>query len=271
MDLIKTELATTTHRADTVEAYQTAVERAIRHMKSNVAEPLDLERLADIAAVSKFHFVRVFNDVTGTTPVHFLSCLRVQRAKELLLRSEASVTDICMAVGYASLGSFSKTFNSLVGFSPQEFRALPKRMNALEFAGAIWRYLASRRKIAGPRLEGVIEGPPRKRGFIFVGAFDGGVPQGIPDDGTVLLKPGGFRIRQPRAAEFHLLAVLIPFSASLGDLVTNLPVELVASLRVERDETGARAKPRLVLRPLRLTDPPIVLALPALPPLRAGQ
>lgn len=269
--LLKTELAPAAHRAGTVDANRVSVERAILHMRANVAEPLELDRLAEIAAVSKFHFVRVFDEVTGTTPLHFLSCLRVQRAKELLLSSEASVTDICMEVGYASLGSFSTTFTSLVGFSPQEFRTLPKRMNALEFAGAIWRYLASRRKSSGPQLEGMIEGPSGKRGFIFVGTFDRGVPQGIPTDGTVLLKPGGFRIRRPQAAEFHLLAVLIPFSTSLTDLVTNLPVELVASLRMQAGNGDGCIKPRLTLRPLRLTDPPIVLALPALPPLRAQQ
>jgi AraC family transcriptional regulator len=258
------------HRENTSEAHHVAVVRAIQHMRENLADPLDLEQLAQIALVSKFHFVRVFDELTGTTPLHFLSCLRVQRAKELLLRSDASITDICMEVGYASLGSFSKTFNSLVGLSPQEFRALPKRMNALEFAGTIWRYLASRRKFTGPKLEGVIEGPPKARGFIFVGAFNGGVPQGVPDDGTILLKPGVFRIRKPSEAAFHLLAVLVPFSASLGDLVTNLPVELVASLRVQNDGAGLVVKPCLHLRPLRPTDPPIVLALPALPPLRAG-
>lgn len=224
MELIKTELAAIPHRADTVEANTAAVERAIRHMRTHIAEPLDLGRLAGIAAVSKFHFVRVFNELTGTTPLHFHSCLRVQQAKVLLLRSKLSITDICMEVGYASLGSFSKTFNTLVGFSPQDFRCLPKRMNALEFAGAIWRYLASRRRIQGPQLRGTIDGPARKRGFIFVGAFSGGVPQGIPENGTVLIKPSAFRIRRPSEPVFHLLAVLVPFSSSLTDLVTNLPV-----------------------------------------------
>lgn len=269
MRTIRTEPVTVSHRADTAEAYRTAVERVIQHMRMNYAEPLDLERLSQIAAISKFHLVRVFDEITGTTPVHFLSCLRIQQAKLLLLNSDSSVTDICMEVGYSSLGSFSKTFSSLVGFSPQEFRALPKQLNALQFAGAIWRYLGSRRKVSGPPLQGRIDGPPRTRGFIFVGAFTKGVPQGIPDDGTILLKPGTFRIQRPSTPEFHLLAVLIPFTASLTDLVTNLPVELVASLRIKDQAADKSTKPRLCLRALRLTDPPIVLALPALPPLRA--
>src|SRR5271165_2573484 len=107
------------HRAETAEAYQAAVERAIRHMRSNLDAPLDLGQLAHIAAVSKFHFVRVFDEVTGTTPRHFLSCLRMQRAKELLLKTRSSITDVCMEVGYSSLGTFSTTFSELVGVSPQ--------------------------------------------------------------------------------------------------------------------------------------------------------
>src|ERR1035438_3246892 len=117
-------------RTGTVEANQFSVERAIRHMREHLDAPLDLEELAHIAALSKFHLVRVFDEVTGTTPHHFLSCLRVQRAKELLLNTDASITDVCLKVGYISLGTFSNTFSELVGVPPQAFRALPKRMTA---------------------------------------------------------------------------------------------------------------------------------------------
>ena len=263
------ETSISPHRADTVEAYQLAIERVIRHMKANLAEPLDLEELADIAAISKFHLVRVFDELTGTTPRHFLACLRMQRAKELLLAAPAPITEICMEVGYNSLGSFSRIFSALVGLSPQEFRSMPKRLTTAQFARAIWRYLASGHKFSGPALEGVIEGPARPRGFTFVGTFTGGVPQGVPDSGTVLIKHGTFRVERPKVPEFHLMAVLVPFTAKFTDMAANLPVGLVASLRLQNEDLDATAKPRLRLRPMRATDPPIVLALPALPPLRA--
>ena len=265
MILIKTELATTAHRPDTVDAYQVSVERAIRHMKENLAEPLDLDRIAEIAAVSKFHFVRVFDQITGTTPHHFLGCLRMQRAKELLLTSDSSITNICMEIGYTSLGSFSTNFTALVGFSPQDFRAMPKKMDALKFAKTIWGFLAARYQVTGPLLEGVVEGPSRPRGFTFVGTFNKGVPQGIPYSGTVLLKHGTFRIKRPVEPEFYLMAVLVPFTANLKSIVTTIPVGLVASLRVQNADLDAGIKPLLRLRPLATTDPPIVLALPALP------
>jgi len=270
---MQSELSQTTslssHRGDTIEAYETAVVRVIRHMKADLAAPLDLDVIARIAAISKFHLVRVFDEITWTTPHHFLSCLRIQRAKELLLNSQAAITDVCIEVGYNSLGTFSKTFSELVGVSPQEFRALPKRLTANQFAAAIWRYLAARKKISGLVIEGVVEGPRRPKGFTFVGTFTSGVPLGVPFSGTVMVGHGKFRIERPAVPEFHLLAALVPLSANLAEMVVNIPISLVASLRVQSDKSRSTEKPHLRLRPLRSTDPPIVMALPALPPLQA--
>ena len=256
------------HRADTVTAYETAVERVISYMKLHLGDPFDLDHIARLAAISKFHCVRVFEEITGTSPHHFLACLRVQRAKELLLNTEVPITEICMQVGYSSLGSFSATFSALVGVSPQQFRRLPKRLTPRQFAKAIWHFLASGQKITGRALEGVVEAPRKLRGFTFVGAFTTGVPQGMPFSGTVLLVPGAFRIQRPGMPEFHLLAAFIPLSADLSTIVTTLPVGMVASLLVQNTDAGAPAQPRLRLRPVRPTDPPIVLALPALSPWR---
>ena len=266
--LIKSDLAADSHRGDTLEAYRTAVERAIAHMKGHLTEPLDLDQLARVAAVSKFHLVRVFGEMTGISPRYFLACLRIQRAKELLLAPGASVGDICLEVGYSSLGSFSNSFRDLVGVTPEAFRALPKKLTVKQFASAVWGYLASNRKIAGAALEGIVENPSSSRGFIFVGTFTRGVPQGVPSSGTVMVKPGAFRIERPKLPEFYLMAVLIPFTANLSTMVATLPVGLVASLRLTNENKAPSGKPRLRLRPLRATDPPILLALPALPPWR---
>ncbi len=256
------------HRTGTAEANQAAVERAVAHMKLHLDEPLDLDHIARIAGLSKFHLVRVFDEVTGTTPHHFLACLRVQRAKELLLEPQRSITEVCLEVGYSALGTFSTTFSALVGLSPQEFRAVAKRPMIKQFATAVWRFLATRHKVSGPKLEGVVEGPSRPRGFIFVGAFTQGVPQGIPFSGTAMLKPGTFCIERPRMPEFHLLAVLIPLTAKWSVIAASLPVSLVAGARVQNPDPAAPLNPRLRLRPLRSTDPPIVLALQAIPSLR---
>ena len=145
---------------------------------------------------------------------------------------------------------------------------MPGRLTAKQFATIIWRYLASRKKITGPIIDGVVDGPRHTKGFIFVGTFTRGVPLGVPFSGTVMMGHGKFRIKRPAVPEFHLLAALVPLSAGLTSMMANIPISLVASLRVENGKTSAPVKPLLHLRPLRPTDPPIVLALPALPPLR---
>jgi AraC-like DNA-binding protein len=86
------------------------------------AEPLDLRAIADAAGYSLFHFVRAFRDVYGETPGRYLSRRRVERAKDLLRSANLTVTEICLQVGFASLGSFSARFHEVVGVSPSAYR-----------------------------------------------------------------------------------------------------------------------------------------------------
>jgi AraC-like DNA-binding protein len=87
------------------------------------AEPLDLDRLARRAGCSRHHFLRAFAATYGTTPGRYLTYRRIERAKELLRTANLTVTEICMLVGFASLGSFSSRFTALVGRSPSAYRA----------------------------------------------------------------------------------------------------------------------------------------------------
>jgi transcriptional regulator GlxA family with amidase domain len=86
------------------------------------AEPLDLERLAGAAMLSKYHFHRLFTATYGRTPAAYVSERRVERAQDLLRASNLTVTEVCFAVGFSSLGSFSSRFRQLVGESPSEFQ-----------------------------------------------------------------------------------------------------------------------------------------------------
>jgi AraC-like DNA-binding protein len=91
-------------------------------MDRHYAEPLDLERLAAESGFSKFHFARSFKDAYGETPARYLTRRRVERAKDLLRHANLTVTDICMLVGFSSLGSFSSRFTELVGMSPSAYQ-----------------------------------------------------------------------------------------------------------------------------------------------------
>ena len=87
------------------------------------AEPLDLDALARAAHVSKYHFSRRFADAYGEPPMRYLTRRRIERAQDLLRAANLTVTEVCMLVGFASLGSFSSRFHELVGESPSQYRA----------------------------------------------------------------------------------------------------------------------------------------------------
>ena len=96
--------------------------RARDHADRHYAEPLDLDGLAAIAGLSKFHFQRLFKATYGRTPATYLTERRVERAQDLLRATNLTVTEVCHAVGYSSLGSFSSRFRELVGETPSEFQ-----------------------------------------------------------------------------------------------------------------------------------------------------
>jgi AraC-like DNA-binding protein len=87
------------------------------------AEPLDLDGLAAVAGVSKYHFLRCFAATYGRTPALYLAERRIERAQDLLRTSNLTVTEVCFLVGYGSLGSFSSRFRQLVGESPSAYQA----------------------------------------------------------------------------------------------------------------------------------------------------
>jgi AraC-like DNA-binding protein len=96
--------------------------RARDHIDRHYPEPLDLDRLARVAGVSKYHFVRTFEATYGETPIRYLTRRRIERAQDLLRVANLTVTEVCMHVGFASLGSFSTRFTQLVGESPTAYR-----------------------------------------------------------------------------------------------------------------------------------------------------
>jgi AraC-like DNA-binding protein len=97
--------------------------RARDLMDREYARPLDVPAMARTALMSPAHFARQFRAVYGETPYTYLMTRRIERAKALLRRGDMSVTDVCMAVGCTSLGSFSARFTELVGESPSAYRA----------------------------------------------------------------------------------------------------------------------------------------------------
>ena len=97
--------------------------RAKDLMDREFDQPLDVPRMAQEALMSPAHFARQFRTAYGETPYGYLMTRRIERAATLLRRGDLSVTDVCMAVGCTSLGSFSSRFTEMMGETPSAFRA----------------------------------------------------------------------------------------------------------------------------------------------------
>ena len=97
--------------------------RARDAIDRDYAQPLDVPALARVALMSEGHFSRSFRAAFGETPYGYLMTRRIERAKALLRRGDLTVTEVCMAVGCSSMGSFSRRFTDLVGESPSAYRA----------------------------------------------------------------------------------------------------------------------------------------------------
>jgi len=96
--------------------------RARDTMDRCYADALDIEWLARSVSLSRAHFIRSFREVFGETPHRYLQRRRLERAMALLRETDRPVTDICLDVGFTSLGTFSRTFREVLGESPRAYR-----------------------------------------------------------------------------------------------------------------------------------------------------
>src|SRR5213083_3033937 len=199
----------------TLAAQTQAVERVIQTMHTHLHEVLTLEDLASVACLSPSHFHRVFRRLIGIPPGEFLSALRFQAARRLLVTTSLSVTDICFEVGYTSTGSFTTRFTQLVGLSP---RLLRQRAHTFEPPPAEPAELCPTTSTGMPRkhaLLGRISAPATFRGTIYVGLFTSPIPQGKPVRCTRLSSPGWYLLHGIADGVYHLRAAAFPVATDL--------------------------------------------------------
>lgn len=94
-------------------------------MEKYLSEKIELDRIAAVAFMSRFHFIRTFQKIYGITPRQYLRDLRISKAKELL-KQGISVTQVCSNVGYESLSTFSSAFKRGTGYSPKAYQMMYK-------------------------------------------------------------------------------------------------------------------------------------------------
>ncbi|GLY00476.1 MULTISPECIES: helix-turn-helix transcriptional regulator [Actinoplanes] len=230
-----------------------AVLRAIGAMRERMGEQLTVDDLARAAMFSKFHFTRIFQRVTGVSPARFLSALRLQRAKDLLVSTSMNVADISVHVGYNSVGTFSSRFSRSVGMSPTTFRRHSGYASVIHPDA----HRRSPRPSTARLTAHVRLAEPDDQATFFVGMFADRIPEGRPVRCAVLSRPGRLTFDNAPLGTWWLLAQSVSGDPALPDggavsVATWGPFTVYPDAVVAAD---------IVLRPSRVLDPPVLLAL----------
>ena len=251
---------------DILDSHTQAISRAIETMHTHLHEPLILEDLAAVAYLSPSHFNHVFRRQIGIPPGEFLSALRFQTARRLLLTTSLSVTDICFEVGYTSLGTFTSRFTHLVGLSPRLLRQRAYEFEPPPLAQAEFWPPTSPYNLRKNTLRGRISAPTTFQGTIYVGLFRGPIPQGMPVCCTKLNASGFYLLSGIANGVYHLRAAAFPVARDLQSSLLPGKKMLLGNnacpLVIYNGQVSGN--PDLVLHFPQLTDPPLVMGLPLL-------
>jgi len=99
-----------------------ALQRVREYVEEHLSENIELETLADIAGLSKWHFARAFKQSVGTPPHFYLVQRRLERAQELLAETDLPLAQIALKIGFSDQSHFSRRFRTLLGLTPRSFR-----------------------------------------------------------------------------------------------------------------------------------------------------
>jgi len=254
-------------REDTLASHRRAVERVITTARERLCEPISLHDMSRVAYLSAFHFNRVFHQITGLPPAKFISAMRLEEAKRLLLNTDRSITDISFEVGYNSLSTFTRRFTQRVGLGPREFRYLAERITPSSVESLCAHYAELTQRATLHSVEGFVDSPNLGERPIFVGLFHAHIPQSRPVGGALLTSPGAFCIGPVPDGIYHLLAAALPHLAdTLGYLLPDSANLLVGAGNgpVIVRQGQAIGPFNISLRPMALTDPPLLVSLPFL-------
>jgi AraC-like DNA-binding protein len=233
--------------------------RVIEVMRERLAEQISLHDMADIACLSPYYFNRLFHHTIGLPPGEFLAALRIDAAKRLMLTTDASVTDICFAVGYNALGSFTSRFTTQVGISPRHLRIQTQQANR---GGLVQLVRNLPHRLSQTIISGTLEAPGFAGGIIFVGLFPRAIPQGKPLNCTRLTASGSFQLGPVAAGTYYLFAAAFVRSHNPNTPLLSSTVSFVGKVGPIVIQAGEeRMDVVMCMRSLRITDPPILTAL----------
>ena len=253
----------------TVDDRRAAVNRAVRSIRADIGAEHSLGDLARSALLSPFHFHRIFRQLTDCTPGRFLAAVRMAEAKRRLVFSSASVTDICMDVGYSSLGTFTSQFTRLVGVSPRRFRQIAQGFADRSFNNVLAQLQPDLPRPSRVQFVVSLGAGPGPGSVAVVGLFPSGIPQGFPRACAIGETPGVVEFGDLPDGEYHPLAMSFPPSVTVADAMADEPGGcFVGSCGLPINLVDGRCSPtsrvHIELRPHSDSDPPLLLAVPLL-------
>ncbi|MEC5425094.1 AraC family transcriptional regulator [Virgibacillus sp. C22-A2] len=243
------------------------IEEVITYIHQHIDEPLSLSRLAQYVAYSPYHFARIFKERVGLPPHYYISSLRLQKAKDMLLQTDYSIRDIGLEVGQQSLGTFTTRFTERVGITPSQFRNSKLEAN---------NHLKSLQKLTDwespyttknphNKVAGTIQAKAAFNGVILIGLFAKPIPEGLPLYGTLLSSLGDFYFTDVKPGLYFLMATAVSWETQATDILlphTTLRARTKEPIIVSPHSCVPHQK--ITLHGPRLDDPPILISLPLL-------
>ncbi|SFL54410.1 Helix-turn-helix domain-containing protein [Paenibacillus sp. 1_12] len=243
------------------------IDQVIAYIHQHIDEPISLSQLASHLAYSPYHFTRIFKERMGLSPLYYVSSLRLQKAKDLLLRTNLSVRDIGLEIGQQSLGTFTTRFTERVGMTPTDFR------NSTLEASSEFRSLHNLKDLCTShsdnnhygRIEGTIQSTIPFDGVILIGLFPKPIPEGLPLHGTLLFSLGDFCFTGVQPGTYYLMATSVSWGMQATDILlphTTLRTRSREPIVVQSCSDVPHQQ--VTLHVPRLDDPPILISLPLL-------
>lgn len=243
------------------------IDEVIAYIHQQIYEPLPLTQLAKYAGYSPYHFARIFKERIGLPPLYYVSSLRLQKAKDLLLRTNLSIRCIGLEIGQQSLGTFTTRFTERVGVTPSDFRNSTQQAND---------HLRSLKKLSDwspwpsesnqhHTIKGTVHAEIPFEGVILIGLFARPIPEGLPLYGTLISSLGEFCFADVKPGTYYLMATSVSWGMKAMDFLlpqTTLRTRSKEPIIVRSDSFVPHQQ--VMLHVPRLDDPPILISLPLL-------
>ncbi|GIN62183.1 AraC family transcriptional regulator [Robertmurraya siralis] len=243
----------------------------LTYIKTNLSDELTIEEVAGHFGYSKYHFSREFKRLTGFSAADYLSSIKIERAKQELLKQNFSVTDSSFDAGFSSLGTFSTTFAKKTGLSPREYKKQVESLYGItkeyerKSPCTLHYYSEEKNTEKNNQLSLTIHYPENYESSItFAGLFRSPIPNHKPIVGTALAQTNRHTFTHIPDGDYYLLVCSIEKTMNpLRYFVLN------ECLRGKVEEvlhfpSSEHSHVEVHLRPPLPEDPPILINLPKL-------